>query len=110
MNNSSNCLVRSVSRTSTSVRLAPTLLKKVWTKISRTSWGDDVLFGYVTDKPGRKQLNGGYKFQLKDARETTKEHFNNPAHTEIVVTDYYNYEMLMPDAWYLLKDAFATGA
>lgn len=73
-------------------------------------WGDDVLFGYVTDKPSRKSVNGGYKFQLKDAREVTKEAKNNPSHSEIVVTDYYNYEMIMADAWYLLKDAFATGA
>ncbi|MBV1778686.1 hypothetical protein KRR55_06110 [Paeniglutamicibacter sp. ABSL32-1] len=73
-------------------------------------WGNDVLFGFVTPKPGRKQLNGGYKFVLTDGRKATKEQLSDPDHTKIVVKDRYNYEMLMNDAWYLLKDAFATGA
>lgn len=70
-------------------------------------WGGDVLFGFVTDKPGRKQINGGYKFALENGRQVTKDVKHNPNYTEIVVTDYYNYELLLPEAWYVLKDAFA---
>jgi hypothetical protein len=70
-------------------------------------WGNDVLLSYVTDRPGRKAINGGYKFQLAGGREVTKEYFNNPPKTEIVVRDFYNYQLLMPEAFYLIKGAFA---
>lgn len=70
-------------------------------------WQHDVLLAYVTDRPGRKEVNGGYKFQLENAREVTKEAINNPPKTEIVVRDYYNYQFLLPEAYYLIKSAFA---
>lgn len=70
-------------------------------------WSHDVLLAYVTDTPGRKQVNGGYKFQLENAREVTKEAINNPPKTEIIVRDYYNYQLLLPEAYYLIKSAFA---
>lgn len=31
-------------------------------------WGKNVILAYVTDKPGRKKVNGGYKFRLKNGR------------------------------------------
>ena len=71
-------------------------------------WSGDVLLAYVTDRPGRKQINGGYKFQLENSREVTKEYINNPPKTEIVVRDYYNYQLLLPEAYYLIKNAFAS--
>lgn len=70
-------------------------------------WSKDVLLAYVTDKPGRKVINGGYKFQLENSREVTKEFINDPPKTEIIVRDYYNYQLLLPEAYYLIKGAFA---
>lgn len=70
-------------------------------------WKGDVLLAYVTDRPGRKQVNGGYKFQLEGAREVTKEAINDPPKSEIIVRDYYNYQLLLPEAYYLIKTAFA---
>ena len=70
-------------------------------------WSKDVLFAYVTDTPGRKQINGGYKFQLENGREVTNEQINDPPMNEIIVRDYYNYQLLMPEAYYLVKSAFA---
>lgn len=70
-------------------------------------WSKDVLLAYVTDKPGRKVINGGYKFQLENSREVTKEFINDPPKTEIIVRDFYNYQLLLPEAYYLIKSAFA---
>ncbi len=70
-------------------------------------WSNDVLFAYVTDTPGRKQINGGYKFQLENGREVTNQPINDPPMNEIIVRDYYNYQLLMPEAYYLVKSAFA---
>lgn len=70
-------------------------------------WGADVVLAYVTAKPGRKEINGGYKFSLEDGRKVTKAQIHNPEYTEIVVTDYYNYELLLPEAFYTFTDAFA---
>lgn len=71
-------------------------------------WGNDVALGYVTDRPGLKQINGGYKFSLKDGRKVEKEAKFNPNYTEIVVNDYYSYQLLLPEAWYCFKSAFAN--
>lgn len=70
-------------------------------------WQHNVLLAYVTDRPGRKVVNGGYKFQLENAREVTKEYINNPPKTELVVRDFYNYQLLLPEAYYLIQNAFA---
>lgn len=70
-------------------------------------WSGDVLLAYVTPTPGKKQLNGGYKFQKKDGRTVTSEYMNGKKATEIIVSDDYNYEMLAPECYYLFKGAFA---
>ena len=66
-------------------------------------WGKHAWLGYVTDTPGRKQVNGGYKFQLEGGRETTRESFNNPPGDEIVNRDYYGHFLLNPECFYLMK-------
>ena len=66
-------------------------------------WGGDVVFGYVTPTPGVKQINGAYKFQLKEGRFATREDKKDPLGTEIVVHDYYRYQILMPEAFANLK-------
>ncbi|SNT46738.1 hypothetical protein SAMN05421642_12353 [Rhodococcoides kyotonense] len=71
-------------------------------------WDGDVCLGYVTNKPFRKQINGGYKFALTSGREVTKDQKHNPAYTEIVATDYYSLQLLLPEAWYCFKNAFAN--
>lgn len=70
-------------------------------------WSGDVLLAYVTPTPGRKELNGGYKFQKKGARQVTSEYKNSIKATEIIVSDDYNYQLLLPECYYLLKNAFA---
>jgi hypothetical protein len=70
-------------------------------------WGKHAWLGYVTDQPGLREVNGGYKFQLNGGRETTRETFNNPPGDEVVVRDYYSYEILNPECFYLIKNAVA---
>ncbi|NQD39977.1 hypothetical protein [Glutamicibacter halophytocola] len=71
-------------------------------------WGRDVLVGYVTDRPTRKTINGGYTFVLEGRREVTKNELQDPDATKIVATDYRSQELMIADAWYLLKDAVAA--
>ncbi|MFB6518585.1 hypothetical protein [Streptomyces sp. NPDC056401] len=75
-----------------------------------TVWGGDFLLGYVTDRPGRKQVNGGYKFRLENGRQVTKEVKNNPPVTEIVNTDYYDHVLMNDECWYLIKNAVDVNA
>lgn len=70
-------------------------------------WGKNVVLAYVTDKPGRKKVNGGYKFRLKNGREVTREPKTNPRGTELVNTDYYGHFILSTDCFYLIKNAVA---
>lgn len=72
-----------------------------------TVWGKNAWLGYVTNNPGLKQVNGGYKFALKDGRAVTKEYFNNPPVTELVNTDYYEHILLNDTCYYLFKNAIA---
>lgn len=71
-------------------------------------WGLDVSLGYVTPRPGIKQINGGYKFSLNEGRKVEKDLKFNPNYTELVVSDYYTYQLLLPEAWYCFKNAFAS--
>lgn len=66
-------------------------------------WGGDVVFGYVTATPGVKQINGAYKFQLKEGRFATREDKKDPLGTEVVVHDYYRHQILMAEAFANLK-------
>lgn len=70
-------------------------------------WGKHFWLGYVTDRPGLKEVNGGYKFALENGREVTKETFNNPPGTEIVNRDYYEHILLNDTCYYLLKNVIA---
>ncbi|MBS4040406.1 MAG: hypothetical protein KGZ81_07385 [Flavobacteriales bacterium] len=70
-------------------------------------WGKNVWLAYITDKPGRKTINGGYKFVLEEGREATREAFNNPRGEEVLVRDYYDYELLNADCFYLIKNVVA---
>ena len=73
-------------------------------------WGRNFWLGYVTDRPGRKRVNGGYKFRLENARRVTKEQKNNPPVTEIVNTDFYGHFLLSTECFYLIKNAVAPAA
>lgn len=70
-------------------------------------WGKNAWLGYVTPGPGRKEISGGYKFRLEGAREVTKETFNNPPVTEVVVRDQYDHIIMNTECFYLIKDAVA---
>jgi hypothetical protein len=70
-------------------------------------WGKNAWLGYVTDKPGLREVNGGYKFQLDNARMTTNEAHSNPRGNEIVNYDYYDYELINSTLWYLMQNVVA---
>lgn len=70
-------------------------------------WGKNFWLGYVTDRPGRKRVNGGYKFRLENGREVTREEKANPRVTELVNTDYYGHFLLSDECFYLIKNAVA---
>lgn len=70
-------------------------------------WGKNAWLGYVTNRPGRKEFNGGYKFRREDSREVTREPKANPAGTEIVARDHYDHIILNTEAFYLIKNAVA---
>lgn len=72
-----------------------------------TVWGKNVILAFVQPKPGRKKVNGGYKFALKNGREVSREAKNNPRGTELVNTDYYGHFLLSTDCFYLIKNAVA---
>lgn len=72
-----------------------------------TVWGKNVILAFVQPKPGRKKVNGGYKFALKNGREVSREAKNNPKGTELVNTDYYGHFLLSADCFYLIKNAVA---
>ena len=70
-------------------------------------WGKNVILAFVQPKPGRKKVNGGYKFQLEKGAEVTREAKANPNGTELVNTDYYGHFLLSADCFYLIKNATA---
>lgn len=70
-------------------------------------WGKNLWLGYVTDRPSRREVNGGYKFRLEGGREVTREEQNNPPGVEIVNRDYYDYALLAEECFYLIKNAVA---
>jgi hypothetical protein len=67
-------------------------------------WGSHFWMGYVTDNPGQQEINGGYKFRLRDSRRVTREAFNNPPGNEVVNTDFYDHIALSTDCYYLIQN------
>lgn len=70
-------------------------------------WGKNAWLAYITNKPGLREVNGGYKFQLENSRRTTRESFNNPPGDEIVQFDYYDYELMNAECFYLMQAVVA---
>jgi hypothetical protein len=70
-------------------------------------WGKNVILSYTTNQPGRKEINGAYKFRLTDGRSVTKEQKLNPVHTELVNTDYYDNVIMNASLFYLIKNVVA---
>lgn len=67
-------------------------------------WGKNFWMGYVTNTPEAMEINGGYKFRLKDSRRVTKEVKNNPPGAEIVNTDFYDYIALSTDVYFMIQN------
>lgn len=67
-------------------------------------WGGHFWIGYITDTPGQQEINGGYKFTLRDSKRVTKEVFNNPPGAEIVNTDFYDHIALSTDVYYMIQN------
>lgn len=72
-----------------------------------STWGKNFWLGYVTDTPGQQQINGGYRFFLDGMKRVTREYKNNPPLNEIVNTDFYDYELLSSDVYYLMQNVVA---
>lgn len=70
-------------------------------------WGKHAWLGYITNNPGYKQVNGGYKFALRNGRVVTREEKANPPGTEVVNADYYEHILLSDTCYYLFKNAIA---
>ncbi len=70
-------------------------------------WPKHFWLGYVTDTPGQDEVNGGYKFYLDGMRQVTREFKNNPPGNELVNRDFYDYELLSPDVYYMLQNVIA---
>jgi hypothetical protein len=66
-------------------------------------WGGNMWLGYVTDNPGQQEINGGYKFRLRDMRRVTRETKNNPPGNELVNTDFYDNICLSTDVYYMIQ-------
>lgn len=67
-------------------------------------WGNHFWLGYVTDTPGAQEINGGYKFRLRDSRRVTRETKNNPPGNEVVNTDFYDNICLSTDVYYMIQN------
>ena len=61
----------------------------------------------MTNTPGQQQINGGYRFYLDGERRVTREYMNNPPMNEIVNTDFYDYELISPDVYFMLQNVIA---
>ena len=72
-----------------------------------TIWGKNVILAFVQPKPGRKKVNGGYKFRLTNGRSVQREEQIDPNGTKIVSTDYYGHFLLSTDCFYLIKNVVA---
>lgn len=70
-------------------------------------WGKHFWLGYITDTPGVQQINGGYKFSLRNERYVTREPSINPMGNELVNVDVYDYELLSADVYYMIQNAVA---
>lgn len=70
-------------------------------------WSKHAWLAYITDRPGLKQVNGGYKFRLQNGREVTREPKNNPPGTELINRDYYDNVLLNNECFYLIKNVVA---
>jgi hypothetical protein len=70
-------------------------------------WGKHAWLAYITNRPGLKEVNGGYRFTLTNGRETTRETMNNPAGDEVLVRDYYDYELLNAGCFYRITNVVA---
>ena len=70
-------------------------------------WGKNVILAFVQPNPGRKKVNGGYKFRLQNGRKVSREAQMDPDGTKLVNTDYYGHFLLSTDCFYLIKNAVA---
>lgn len=97
--------------------MAPYGIEKLWigdakintanegqTPVYSNIWGNNFWMGYVTDTPEAQEINGGYKFRLRDSRRVTKEVQNNPPGAEIVNTDFYDHIALSTDVYCMIED------
>lgn len=70
-------------------------------------WGKHFWVGYITDTPGQQEINGGYKFTLRDSRKVFKEQSMNPPGAEVVDTETYDHILLSSDVYFLIQNVVA---
>lgn len=78
--------------------------KEGQTEVYTDVWDNNFWIGYITDTPGQKEINGGYKFTLRDSRKVTREFSNNPPGNELVNWDNYDHILLSSDVYYMIED------
>jgi hypothetical protein len=83
--------------------------KKGQSKTIGSIWGKDIVFYFKPQGPAKGQISLGYKLNLRgeESRQVRKYYIDNPGATAIIVEESYDYQITMPEAGYLIKNAIA---
>lgn len=72
-------------------------------------WGNHCWLGYITPTPGLRTVNGAYTFTLENGRYVDSWFEQSKKTKWIRNNDYYVPQIVGPEAFYLLQNAFASG-
>jgi hypothetical protein len=83
--------------------------KKGQSSVIGAIWGKDIVMYYKPQGPAKEQISLGYKLNLRgeESRQVRKYYVDNPGATAIIVEESYDYQITMPEAGYLIKNAIA---
>jgi len=72
-------------------------------------WGKDIVLYVNPQNAAKEQISLGYKLNLRgeESRQVRKYFVENPGATAIIVEESYDYQIVNPDAGFLIKDAIA---
>jgi hypothetical protein len=83
--------------------------KKGQTSSISAIWGKDIVFYFKPQGPAKGQISLGYKLNLRgeETRQVRKYFIDNPGATALIVEESYDFQVTMPEAGYLIKNAIA---